>query len=134
MNKSHTSLPLLLIVAALLICPSVALTWSAGESLGGPIDGGGTAGRIAKFTDSQTIGDSVITEFNMATGNALALKEPCVLQGDTGNSFIDFRGSQGLRVRTGSGVLNMPIMSWSNGGIVEPGVPQGGSGPNTEQR
>ena len=53
------------------------LTWSTVQGVGG-ITGSGTTNRVAKFTDSQQIGDSSIED----TGSAVTVNNPLTITGD----------------------------------------------------
>lgn len=144
MNRTHKRLASLLAIVVVVGFVSVAMTQPLGGRRTLPaIMGSGTPGRIAQFTDTQEIGDSVIfqdmldrigigttapmTELHLvgdmtiqgpglSQGGRILIfdppNDPGIIRGATGNSFIDFRGSLGLRVRTGAVI---PIMIWDNG-------------------
>ena len=76
------------------------------------IFGSGTPSKIAIFTSPDTIGDSIISVKTNGTRSVIRIPDPFTIRGQSGNSFIDFLGPNGLRVRVGS---DIPIMLWDNG-------------------
>jgi hypothetical protein len=113
-TKKTLAAALCILAAASIIGPSLGLTQPGARTPDGHpvIFGTGTPSRISTFIDDHTIGDSVIAAKTNGLWSVVRIDEPFTIRGGSGNSFVDFRGPDGLRVRVGA---HIPIMIWDDG-------------------